>query len=154
MAAALAAAISLLLLEAGRAQPPLYTLPKDNFRWDWGETNFEERRGTADIEMTGYESFFRCELSVRFRPGTSLTPTDVRAIETSLRGRLDFIYGASETLNQLDRVRELDWATLDCKKSEGAPIDAAKSAEREAEAREKMQRELERRRARAQDKAE
>lgn len=131
------------------AQLGLYTLPKDDFIWNWGEVNLDRRRfGVADIEVNGSESQFNCELTARMRPSTSLSPSEVRDIEHSLRTRLDFIYAASEAMNYLEFQRALDWATLDCKKYEPEPASAEERAERENEAREKMLRELERRRQR------
>ena len=142
----------LTVSEAG-AQLGLYTLPKDDFVWNWGELNLERRRfGVADIEVSGSESQFSCDLTARMRPSTSLSPSEVRDIEHSLRTRLDFIYAASEAMNYLEYQRALDWATLDCKKYEPEPASPEERAERESDAREKMLRELERRRERQQRK--
>jgi len=132
------------------AQLGLYTLPSTDFRWNWGSTGLEDRRGSPDIEMSGSESFFRCELEARFRP-ISMSPDQVRAIESDLRTRMDFIYAVSEVMYYLEQSRYIDWATLDCKKYDPGPTDPAVSAERQNEAREKMLRELERRRARQRD---
>lgn len=133
------------------AQLGLYTLPKDDFIWNWGELDLEKRRfGVADIEVSGSESQFNCDLTARMRPSTSLSPSEVRDIEHSLRTRLDFIYAASEAMNYLEYQRALDWATLDCKKHDPEPASAEERAERESAAREKMLRELERRRERQQ----
>jgi hypothetical protein len=131
----------------------MYSLPKQDFIWNWGEVASEEqRRGLADIDVSGSESFFRCDLTARMRPGNALSGPELRAMEQQLSQRLDFIYAVSEAMNQLEATRELDWATLDCKKWESAPSSEEESAEREAEAREKMLRELERRRERAERK--
>jgi hypothetical protein len=133
------------------AQLGLYTLPKDDFVWHWGDLNLERRRaGVPDIEVSGSEALFQCDLTARMRPSTSLSPAQIRDIEHSLRTRLDFIYAVSEAMNYLEFQRALDWATLDCKKHEPEPASAEQRAEREAAAREKMLRELERRRERAQ----
>jgi hypothetical protein len=138
------------VFDAG-AQLGLYTLPKDDFVWNWGELDLEKRRfGVADIEVSGSESQFNCDLTARMRPSTSLSPTEVRDIEHSLRTRLDFIYAASEAMNYLEYQRALDWATLDCKKHDPEPASAEERADRESAAREKMLRELERRRERQQ----
>jgi hypothetical protein len=151
--APLAAALGLQLLSAtsANAQLPFYTLPKDDFIWNWGDSGFEDRRrGSADIEISGNESFFRCDLTARMRPSSSLSPTDIRAIEQDLQTKLDFIYAVSEAMNYLEFNRSLEWATLDCKKYEAGPSDPEEKANRENDAREKMLRELERRRARQQ----
>jgi hypothetical protein len=141
----------MLLASGAEAQFGLYTLPQDDFQWHWGNAGLDERRRSADIEISGSESVFRCELTARTRPSSTMSPTEFRAIEMELRSRLDFIYAVSEAMNYLDQTRNLDWATLDCKKGgESGPVDPAKREARESEAREKMLRELERRRARQQ----
>jgi hypothetical protein len=132
------------------AQLGMYTLPKSDFVWNWGEANEETRFGHADIEVSGTESSFRCELEARMRPTSTLTPTQISDFERELGGRLDFIFAVSEAMNLLERERALDWARLDCKKYEAGPVSAEESAERQNEAREKMLRELERRRERQQ----
>jgi hypothetical protein len=133
------------------AQLGLYTLPKNDFIWNWGHGVGEaQRRGVPDLEITGSEGFFRCELTARMRPSSTLTTTEVREIETELRTRMDFIYAVSEYMNYFERNIALDWATLDCKRQGDEPADPATRADRESDAREKMQRELERRRERQQ----
>ena len=132
------------------AQLPIYTLPKDDFVWHWGEVNLERRFGNADVEINGNEAGFTCELTARMRPTASLSQPEIRELEMQLRTRLDFIYAVSETMNNLEYARALDWATLDCEKFDPKPADPETRAERESEAREKMIRELERRRARQQ----
>jgi hypothetical protein len=137
-----------LLLPNAAAQFGLYTLPQNDFTWHWGQSSPEQAaRGIADIEARGSEGFFQCELTAKTRTLT-LTTEETREIETQLTGRLDFIYAVNEAMYYLDQSRQLDWATLDCKKYKEEPKTAEESAEREAEAREKMLRELERRRAR------
>jgi len=149
---ALAAPAATLLFATGAvAQFGLYTLPRSDFRWNWGETNLERRFGQADIQMRGSESFFDCELTARFGASSNMTHADIRAIRDSLSTRLDFIYAVSETMYYLEQDRDIDWATLDCKKYESEASSPEASAERQNEAREKMLRELERRRARARD---
>lgn len=136
------------------AQIPMYSLPKQDFIWNWGDVATEQqRRGMADIDVSGSESSFRCDLTARLRPGNSRSAPQLRDIEQQLSQRLDFIYAVSEAMNLLEANRELDWATLDCKKWESAPASEEESAERQAEARDKMLRELERRRERAQRKS-
>lgn len=133
------------------AQPPIYTLPRNDFVWNWGDANLERQHGMADIEITGSESFFRCDLKARMKVSSPLSVSEVRQIETELATRLDFIYAVSEAMNYLEYQRALDWARLDCKKAEAEPSSAEETAEREQQAREKMLRELERRRARQRD---
>ena len=144
------AAIVPLLIVPAAAQLPLYTLPNNDFRWNWGSANLDQRRGTADIEVSGSESFFTCDFTARMRPSSPMSVTEIRALENELRTRLDFIYAVSEKMYYLDLNRSIDWATLDCKRYEPEPASPEEKAERESEAREKMLRELERRRARQQ----
>ncbi len=132
------------------AQLGMYTLPKSDFVWNWGEVSPERRFGHPDIEVSGGEGGFRCDLDARIHPSSSLTTTQVSEFEMPLNQRLDFIYAVSEAMNELERQRYLDWAVLDCKKFDPGPVSAEESAERQNDAREKMLRELERRRARQQ----
>jgi hypothetical protein len=152
MMTALIAAVGIQSLPSldAAAQLGLYTLPKTDFVWNRGELNLERRFGIADIEISGHESSFRCDLKARVRPSSPLSPTEIRAIESELQTRLDFIYAVSQYMNSLEYQRALDWATLDCKKYEPEPASPEERANRENEAREKMLRELERRRARQQ----
>jgi hypothetical protein len=142
------AAAQLLLTTAG-AQG-FYTLPKDDFIWRWGDFNEGQQRGIADIELNGSESFFRCDLTARMRVSSSRSPSEIRDLEMQLRQRLDFIYAASEYMNYLEQTRELQWATLDCKRQGEDESSPEQRADRESEARDKMLRELERRRERQQ----
>jgi hypothetical protein len=134
--------------------PGLYTLPTTDFVWNWGKVDLEGRAGTADIEMTGSEAQFRCELKAEMRVSSTMTPEEYRQLEQSLSTRLDFIYAVSEAMNYLEYQRVLDWAVLDCKEYEAPERTEDEKATREQEAREKMLRELERRRERAQRNAE
>jgi hypothetical protein len=134
--------------------PGLYSLPKTDFRWNWGSTNLEQRRGAADIQMQGGEAQFRCELTAQMRASSTMTPVEYRELESQLSTRLDFIYAVSEAMNVLEYQRVLEWATLDCKEFEPAEQSPEEKATREQEAREKMLRELERRRERQQRNAE
>lgn len=146
---ALAGALALPVSEAVAQIPGLYSLPTSDFVWNWGETNLDRRRGAADIEVSGSEAQFRCELTAKLRTSTQVTEPEIREIETALTTRLDFIYAVSEAMNDLEYERVLDWATLDCKEYEPAERTAEEKATREQEARDKMLRELERRRERA-----
>jgi hypothetical protein len=126
-------------------------LPNADFRWNWGEVREDKRFGQPDIEMTGGEANFDCQFTLRFRPTADMTVTAIRDFRDGLARRLDFIYAVSEQMYYLEQNRDVDWATLDCKKFEAEPKTADEIAERQNEAREKMMRELERRRARARD---
>ena len=97
----------LLPLAADAQFGGFYTLPKDDFIWNWGDVAEGQQRGMADIEISGTESFFRCDLTVRLSPASSRSPSDVREMEMELRQRLDFIYAASEAMNYLEYSREL-----------------------------------------------
>ena len=136
------------------AQFGLYQLPTSNFIWRWGLTREDaKQQGLPDLDMQGTESGFQCHLTARFRISSDLSSSDARKLEQDLRTRLDFIYAVSVEMNYLDQMRNIDWATLDCKRPEPGPVDEAKKAERENAAREKMLRELERRRAKQQHDA-
>jgi len=148
---ALAATAATVLFATSALAQFGYTLPNADFRWNWGQTDLERRFGHADLEMTGHEAFFDCEFTARFRVTANRTPSDIRAIRDSLATRLDFIYAVSETMYYMEQNREIDWATLDCKRHEAAPTSPEERAERQDQAREKMLRELERRRARERD---
>jgi hypothetical protein len=80
-----------------------------------------------------------------------LSPSDIRALEEQLRGRLDFIYAVSNYMNEFERQNLIEWARLSCEKFEPEPSTEEEKAARESKAKDKMQREIERRRARARD---
>ena len=130
--------------------PGLYSLPRSDFIWNWGDTNLERRRGAPDITMRGGEAQFSCELNAQMRPSSTMTSEDYRQIEQQLSTRLDFIYAVSDAMNTLEYQRVLDWATLDCKEFKPPEKSAEERASREEEARAKMLRELEKRRERQQ----
>lgn len=150
VASIILAALPAWLPQSAAAQFGLYQLPNNNFIWRWGDAREGRARGAPDIEITGTESAFNCELTAALRPSTNMSMSEIRDLEMNLRTRLDFIYAATTTMNYLDQNLNLDWATLDCKKPEPGPRDEAASKAREDAAREKMLRELERRRARQQ----
>ena len=142
------AAVALLAAPRADAQFGLYQLPQQNFVWTWGKP--EGRTGFSDFDIDGGEEGFRCKLTAKIRFSSNLSRSDISDIENSLRTSLQFIYDVSNTMNNLDYQRELDWAQLSCQKPEAGPVDDKTKAEREARAREKTQRDVERRRARAQ----
>src|SRR5688500_5335978 len=99
IAVALAAALAAQVLpvdDAGAQIPGLYSLPQSDFVWNWGSNDPERRRGPADMEVSGAEAQFRCELSAKMRVSSTMTETDLRDIERDLTTRLDFIYATSE----------------------------------------------------------
>jgi hypothetical protein len=137
---------------AAPAQFGLYTLPNSDFTWNWGRP--ENRRGSfTDIDVNGHEAGFDCRLTAELRPGSQLSPTDIREIENELRTRLDFIRAASDMMNALESRLDLDWAQLVCTKrgDSTSSITEEEKLERENKARERMMREVERRRARTRD---
>jgi hypothetical protein len=144
----LLAAAGAVALPAVAQIPGLYSLPTSDFIWRWGQVQESRRQGPTDIEVTGAESQFRCELTAGMRASSTMTPADYRNIEQNLATRLDFIYAASEAMNTLEQQLVLDWAVLDCKEFEAREKTAEEKATREQEARDKMLRELERRRER------
>lgn len=140
--------------EVAAQVPGLYSLPSSDFVWTWGDAKPERRTGPADVTIKGGEANFNCELNAQMRPSSTMGPTEYRQLEQSLATRLDFIYAVSETMNNLEYNRVLDWATLDCKEYKAPEKTAEERATREEEARDKMLRELEKRRERAQRHAE
>jgi hypothetical protein len=128
-----------------------YTLPKDDFIWNWGRNPEEIATRFEDFSVTGGEAGFRCELTGKVGFSGRLSPSDIRALEEELRTRLDFIYAAARYMNDLDRQNLIEWARLACEKPEPTPSTEEEKAEREARAKDKMQREIERRRARERD---
>jgi hypothetical protein len=142
--------IAALVAVSGAGAQVFYSLPKDDFIWNWGRASEADQRGMADIEVSGSESFFTCDLTARMSPSNPASPSEIRLLEMELRQRLDFIYAVSTTMNDLEYGRQLAWARLDCKRRGDEESDPETRAERESEAREKMLRELERRRERQQ----
>jgi hypothetical protein len=125
-----------------------YSLPKDDFTWNWGRGGEGVSQNFEDFNVYGTEAGFRCQLTGRVGPAGRMSASDIRALEEELRSRLDFIYAAATYMNELEAQRLIDWARLACEKPEATPSTEEEKAERESRAREKMQREIERRRAR------
>jgi hypothetical protein len=146
--AAAGALLALALPMLAAAQLGMYTLPKNDFVWRWGNEN--RQRPTGDFSARGGEAGFQCELVGDLGPGSQLSPIEVREFENNLSTRLDFIYAAATTMNELDFQNDLDWAVLTCARAKSTPSTEEEKAENEARAREKMQKEIERRRARQQ----
>ena len=131
--------------------PGLYQLPKNDFVWNWGRGGTEGAGGGfEDFSVNGSEGGFRCLLTGGMRPSSQYTPADMRALESELQGRLDFIYASSNLMNQLDQQLVLDWARLSCEMPKDKESTPEEKAEREAKAKEKMQREIDKRREREQ----
>jgi hypothetical protein len=146
--AALAAGMFVLVLFHGtaNAQFGFAQLPQDDFTWHWGD--FERSSGFEDFASSGNDGRFRCELTGKLRPGSRMSRTDVREMETELRSSLEFVRSVANAMYILDQQRELDWATLVCKTPEPTEVSAEEKLERETKARERALRDLERRRAR------
>jgi hypothetical protein len=151
-ALALVAAVSLGAPTLSFAQlPGFYQLPKNDFVWNWGRGAVEGAGGGfEDFSVDGNEAGFRCHLTGRLSSSSQYSPQEMRALETELRGRLDFIYASSNAMNELDRQHLLNWARLSCEMYEGKESTPEEKADREAKAKEKMQKEIDRRREREQ----
>ncbi len=148
-----AAALALLLgFAAGPAGAQFgYSLPKDDFVWNWGRGGEEAaQRGFEDFEVRGGEDGFNCLLTGKVGLSGRMTQNDVQALEDALRARLDFIYASATYMNELEQQHLIDWARLACDKPEATPSTEEEKAEREARAKEKMQKEIDRRRERQQ----
>ena len=128
----------------------IYQLPADDFTFTWGDLS--NRTEFADLRAGGVEEDFRCDLAMELRAGSRLGDFEMRELATQLSSQLDFIYQSVVVMNQLDYNREIEWATLTCKKGAGEldPDEEAR-AEREAKARERALRAQQRRRERNQD---
>jgi hypothetical protein len=150
MAAGAAAIVAAGWAASAGAQLFPYQLPNNNFVWRWGSENQRTNRRFEDLQASGGEAGFRCDLDAALRPGSQYTAMDVRQMASQLNVAIDFIYQATMLMNDLDARRELDWATLTCKRPEPTPSSEEEKAEHEQRAREKMQKEIERRRARQQ----
>lgn len=119
-------------------------LPQNDFIWNWG--NPERSRGFGDFSINGGEDRFRCSLTGKLSAGSRLTTRQVREMEIDLGSSLYFIQTATNTMNTLERRRDLDWATLDCALPEESESSDAEREAREEEARQRaVERMLERR---------
>jgi hypothetical protein len=121
-------------------------LPQNDFRWVWGRNEVVAARG-GDLDVRGGEGGFRCELSARLSPASRLSRMDMRNLERELQTTLFFIQSAANTMNALDQRHEIDWAVLECSKSQPAERDAEESQERVDKALERAKRKRDRRRA-------
>jgi hypothetical protein len=150
MTAAAAAIIAAACGSPASAQLGTYQLPNNNFMWRWGDENQRHNSRFEDLQASGGEAGFRCDLVAALSPASRLTSMDVRQIEQQLNSSIDFIYKSSNLMNQLHASRDIDWATLTCQRPEATPSSDEEKAEHEQRAKEKMQKEIERRRARQQ----
>lgn len=150
----IAACLALLPLAAALAQffPGMVNLPSNDFKWIWGtDPELQERRGSTDFSVTGFEAAFRCELTGRFSVSSNYSRPEIRAFEDELRNGGFFIQNAANRMWTLDQSRQLRWAELDCVKPEPTDQDEATLKAKEDKARERAERARERRRAREQD---
>jgi hypothetical protein len=141
------AAITALTASAAYAQFG-YTLPKNDFVWNWGRNPEGLNTKFEDFSIHGSEAGFQCELIGKAGLSGRFSQSDIRQLEETLRARMDFIYAVSTYMNDLDRQNLIDWARLSCDKQEAKELTEDEKAAREARAKEKMQREIDRRRAR------
>ena len=138
---------------AASAQLGTYQLPNSNFVWRWGDENGRAVSRAEDLQVSGGEAGFRCDLTAAISPASHLTPTEVRQIQQQLATAIDFIYKSTMMMNDMKAQHEIDWATLSCARPEATPSSEEAKAEHEQKAREKMQKEVERRRAKQQSSA-
>jgi hypothetical protein len=123
-------------------------LPENDFVWTWGRAQrpgLDARRGIEDFSVIGSDTGFRCELAGKLSLASGLSPTEMRDVERQLRASLFFIQESTYTMNRFDAYRYIDWAVLDCRKTESSETES-ELAEREAKARERAERRRERRR--------
>ena len=70
------------------------------------------------LAVFGNEGGFGCDLTGKLRISSRMTRMDIRNLESELRGQMNFIQTVAYRMNSLDAQRELEWATLECKKPE------------------------------------
>lgn len=132
----------------GTAFPGIYTLPRNDFTWFWGEPTERDLGRRPDIKVSGVESYFRCELTARYRVSVDMTPNEEREVERQLSTSIAFIADSTNLMNQLDYNIQLDWGRLACIRQTDEEVSEEKQQERVDRALEKAIRARERRRAR------
>ena len=80
------ATITALIGYAANAQLGMYTLPKDDFTWNWGRSVDESKRRFEDFSVRGGEAGFNCELTGKARPGDCHRPIFGRSRKSFGRG--------------------------------------------------------------------
>ena len=65
----------------------MYSLPKNDFVWNWGEVSPERRRGHPDIEISGGEGSFAAISTAQIRPSSSMTPTEYQRVRDGAQPR-------------------------------------------------------------------
>jgi hypothetical protein len=125
-------------------------LPRNDFTWMWGDSQDTTRRRVSDFSVTGGEAGFSCNLIGKLRISSRWSRSDIRQLESDLRASMFFVQSAANTMNVLDRRRELEWATLDCTKPAQTEADEEREQQRLDRARERMIEEQRRRRERQQ----
>ena len=125
-------------------------LPEDDFVWMWGSLREAQRNDFEDFSVVGSEGGFRCELTGRLSPASSIAAPTIRDFERELQTSLFFIQSAATAMNQMEYSRDISWAKLDCDKYKDEADDATRQ-DREDRARERAERKREQRRARESD---
>ena len=91
---------------------PFLQLPEDDFTWRWGQ----QRGGIEDFNIRATYMEFSCTLTGMLQPRSRLTRMDMRSLQMQLQSSMNFIEEAANTMNQLERRRDLQWAVLDCER--------------------------------------
>jgi hypothetical protein len=126
-------------------------LPSTDFTWRWADAaDPEPRLGPEDFEVRGGEMSFHCVLTGALSPLSNLTNEDLREMEFELTGSVFFIQASAQRMNDLDVLREIDWAVLDCKKGQAEEEDPAKVEAEVERARQKAVEDMIKRREREQ----
>ncbi len=142
------AVVSLCFLPSAMAQFGFPAqLPDEDFVWMWGRQNERAPRRFEDFSVNGSDGQFRCDLTGKMSVTGRMSPQEIREMENQLRASLYFVQESASTMYQLDLLRELDWAMLDCRKHVSDETES-EAQEREDKARERAERKRERRRAR------
>lgn len=124
-----------------------FNLPDSDFTWIWGRRAETALGRAEDFSLAGSEGGFRCTLEGKMSPGAGWSMGDIRELENQLNSSLFFIQSSANAMYTLDQQLDLDWAKLDCAKSQ-ATVDEERAQELEDKARAKAERARERRRAR------
>lgn len=130
--------------------PGVVNLPRNDFRWVWGDAEDALTGRSRDFSINGNEAGFRCELTGSLSPASRMTRMEIRELEGNLRTSLFFIQSSANTMYILDQQRDIDWAVLDCAKQGDQELTAEETQALEDKARERAERRRDRRRAREQ----
>jgi hypothetical protein len=145
---------AVLLPSFASAQFGMPQLPSTDFTWRWARAadaaDAERGLGPEDFDVRGGEVGFQCVLTGALSPGSHITDQQLKEMEYELTGSVFFIQASAQWMNDLEVMREISWAVLDCKKGQAAEEDPEKVEAEVDRARQKAVEEMLKRRERAQ----